>query len=113
MNKSKLKLCRILIMIAVVASISWSIAISNAVIPILAVAGGMGLMYLCGRQVKQVVKDERNYRIIEKASRFTIGVFGPMTAVASAVLIALSKGSSVDLRIVGFTLAYTKGNFRR
>jgi uncharacterized membrane protein len=107
MNKKWFRLCRTLIMIAVAVAVGWSIAIGNALTPVFAVIGGMGLIYLCSKQVKEVTRDERNYRISEKASRFTLGICIPLIAIASAVFMALSKSMFVDLQQAGFTLAYS------
>ena len=64
----------------------------------------MGLLYLSKRQLKEIVEDERIYKTREKASRVTIAIFGPVIAVAGAVLIALRKSVTVELEQAGFTL---------
>ena len=107
MSKRIYRLCRMVITAAIAILIVWSITTGNALVPIFAIAGGMGLMYLLGKRVKGVLRDERTYHINEKACRFTLGIFGPIIAVASAVLIALSKTTSPELAPVGLTLAYS------
>ncbi|MFC1965583.1 DUF2178 domain-containing protein [Chloroflexota bacterium] len=107
MSRKAYTLCQIAILGVMGALIGWSVTSGNAILPICAVFGGVGLMYLCGKRVRQVIDDERIFRIREKASRVTIGVFGPVIAVACAVLFALSKSGVADLRQAGFTLAYT------
>jgi len=106
-SKRTYRLCRMTITAAIAILIVWSIAAGNAIVPVFTIAGGMGLMYLLSRRVKGVLRDERTYHINEKACRFAMGVFGPMIAVASAVLIALSKTTSPELASVGLTLAYS------
>lgn len=107
MSRKTLKLCRIVIGMGVGASVGWSVAVENAVLPLIAVGVGMGLLYLCKRQLKEVIVDERIHKISEKASRITIAVFGPMIAVAGAVLIALRKNVLAEFEQAGFTLAYS------
>jgi uncharacterized membrane protein len=67
----------------------------------------MGILYLCRRRVKQVIIDERNRRIGEKAARLTIAVYGPAVAVLSTVLIAISRSFNPGLAQAGYTLAYS------
>ncbi len=107
MSRKTFRLCGLVVTMAIGATIGWSISIGNALIPVVAVAAGMSLMYLLGKRVKQVLRDERTCYISEKASRFTLGVSLPVIAVASAVLLALSSSDSADLRLIGFTLAYS------
>jgi uncharacterized membrane protein len=94
------------ITLTVVALIGWSVATENAVVPIPAVIVGLVLLYLLRRQVRGVVEDERNYKISEKASRFTIQVFALVAAISGITLIAVSTNDSTILREVGLTLAF-------
>jgi putative transcriptional regulator len=89
-----------------VALIGWSIAIGNAVVPIPAAIGGAVLLYLLRRQVSDVIEDERNYRISEKASRFAIQVFAIITAITGITLTAVSTDNHSPFREVGLTLAF-------
>lgn len=107
MDKKRFRLCRIIITMAVAALIGWSVATGNTLLPLIAIGGGMGLLYLCKKRVKGVIEDERIYKISEKASRITLAVLAPIIAIAAVVLISLSKGVSAELRQAGFTLAYT------
>ena len=100
-------MCGAAIMVIVVALIGWSITAGNAVVPAPAAIGGALLLYLCRRQVKGVVQDERNYRISEKASRFAIQVFAFVTAVAGTTLIAMGKDDSSSTGDVGLALAFS------
>lgn len=106
MSKRIFTLCNIAIAMAMGAAVGYSVAVGNAIVPIVAVAGGMGLQYLCRRQVKEIVEDERLYKITEKASQITFRISTIMMAVTGAVLIALSHSISADFRLVGLTLVY-------
>lgn len=107
MSKKSYILCQKIIAVILGVAISISVVLGNAIIPIVAVFAGIGVLYLCRRQVKEVLADERNYRINEKASRLTITVFGPALAVLSAILLALANSSYPELKQMAYTLAYT------
>ncbi len=94
------------IIVIVAGLVGWSIATGNAVVPIPAALGGGVLLYLLKRQAGDVVEDERNYRISEKASRFSIKVFALVTATGGMALTAMSTNDSAPLRAVGLTLAF-------
>lgn len=107
MSKNSYILCQKVITVALAVAISISVVLGNAIIPIVAVFAGLGVLYICRRQVKEVLADERNYRINEKASRLTIAVFAPTLAILSAVLLALANSSYPELKQAAYTLAYT------
>jgi uncharacterized membrane protein len=106
MSRRWFRICGAAITMAMVALIGWSIATENAVVPIPTVLGAVVLLYLLRRQVKDVVQDERNYRISEKASRFAIQVFAFITAITGITLTAVSTDDSPLFREVGLTLAF-------
>ena len=106
MSRKWFRICGAAITVAMAALIGWSIATENAVVPIPTVLGGVVLLYLLRRRVKDVVQDERNYRISEKASRFAIQVFALVTAISGVTLTAVSADDSSLFREVGLTLAF-------
>ena len=107
MSKKTFRICGGVIVAAMSVAVGWSVVIGNAIVPIVAVAGGVGLQYLCRRQVKEVMEDERLHKINETASRLTFRISTIIMAVTGVVLIALSHSVSADFRLVGLTLAYT------
>jgi len=106
MSRRWFRLLVAVITLTVVVLIGWSIATENAVVPIPAVIVCLVLLYLLRRQVREVVEDERNYRISEKASRFAIQVFALVATISGVTLIAVSTNDSTLLREVGLTLAF-------
>ena len=106
MTRRWFRLLGAVITLTVVALIGWSVATENVGVPIPAVIIGLVLLYLLRRQVREVVEDERNYKISEKASRFTIQVFALVAAISGVILIAVSTDDSTLLREVGLTLAF-------
>ena len=81
MDIKRFRLLGAVVMVAMMALIGWSIATENLLIVIPVFIGGVILLRLLRRQVKGIVEDERNYRIGEKASRFTIQVFALLAAI--------------------------------
>ncbi len=106
MSRRWFRICSAAITVAVVALFGWSIVTENTVVAIPAVLGGVVLLYLLRRQARDVVQDERNYRISEKASRFAIQVFAGVTAISGVTLAAVSADDSSHYREVGLTLAF-------
>jgi uncharacterized membrane protein len=72
---------------------------------IVAVVIGMIILYALKSRVKQVIEDERVYRISEKASRRTIQVVGTITAIIGLSIMGLSKSGYLELIEVGYSLA--------
>ena len=107
MSRKSYTLCQKAVAAAVGIIVGISIVMGNAIIPLAAVLIGMVVLYVCRRRVKEVIADERNYRVSEKAARLTINIFGPFIAVLSVVLIALGRNSYPSLEQVGYTLGYS------
>ena len=106
MERKKFKLYGLVITIAVGFLVGLSAARGEPAIAIVAVIIGMMLLYSLKSRVKQVIEDERIYRISEKASRRTIQVVGTTTAILGLTLIGLSRSGHLKLTEVGFSLAY-------
>jgi len=106
MNRKEFRRTAAIITMAMVATVGWSVAIGNAIVPIVAVTMGLALLYFFRSRVTQVIEDERIYKIGEKASYITLRVFAVITALTGAVLIALSRSGLVDFEQAGVTLAF-------
>lgn len=107
MSKNSYNTCRKAVTAAIGMAVAIAVVLGNVFVPLAAVLIGMGILYLCRRRVKEVIIDERNRRIGEKAARLAFAVYGPAVAVLSAVLLALSRSTYPDLAPVGLTLAYS------
>jgi uncharacterized membrane protein len=105
MERKKFKLYWIIITIAVGFVIGLSAFRGEPIIAIVAVVVGMILLYSLKSRVKEVIEDERVYRISEKASRRTIQVVGTTTALIGLTIIGLSKSGYLELVEVGYSLA--------
>ncbi len=95
-----------LIMIVIVGFfVGLSVSRGEPITAVVAVVVGMILLYVLKSRVKQVVEDERIYRISEKASRRTVQVVGTTTAIIGLSIMGLSRSGYLELTEVGYLLA--------
>jgi len=106
MKRKKFKHYSLVTTIAVGVIIGWSAIKGELTIALVAVVIGMIILYILKSRVKQVLEDERVYRISEKASRRTIQLVGTTTALLGLSLIGLSRSGYLELSELGFSLAY-------
>jgi len=106
MNRKEFRRIAAIITMAMAAIVGWSVAIGNAILPIVAGTVGLALLYFFRSRVTQVIEDERIYKIGEKASYITLRVFTVITALTGALLFALSRSGLVDFEQAGLTLAF-------
>ena len=106
MERKKFKLYGLVITIVVGFFIGLSAFRGEPITAIIAVVIGMILLYALKSRVKQVIEDERVYRISEKASRRTIQVVGTTTALLGLSILGLSKSGYLNLTEVGYSLAF-------
>ena len=106
MERKKFKLYGLVLTIAVGFLVGLSVARGEPTIAMGAVIIGMILLYSLKSRVKQVIEDERIYRVSEKASRRTIQVVGITTAILGLSIIGLSRSGYLELADVGYSLAY-------
>jgi uncharacterized membrane protein len=105
MERKKFKLYGLVITIVVGFVIGLSAFRGEPITAVVAVVVGMILLYALKSRVKQVIEDERVYRISEKASRRTIQVVGTTTALIGLSILGLSKSGYLELVEVGYSLA--------
>lgn len=107
MSRRMYKVCRAVLVVALAIVVGWSVTAGNAVVPIIAVAAAVGLMYLCRRATREVIEDERIYHIYEKASAATMRFLLPAMGLAAVVLLSLKENLSVELAFLGEALGYS------
>ena len=105
MERKKFKLYGLVITIVVGFVIGLSAIRGESITAIVAVVIGMMLLYMLKSRVKQVIEDERIYRISEKASRRTIQIVGTTTAILGLSIMGLSRSGYLELTEVGYSLA--------
>jgi len=93
----------IVVGVAVVAGIAW--------LPVPIAAAGSGVMLLLRRRVKEVVIDERTYRIADRAGRVAFQIGTILAALAAATLLALDRSNIGALGEVGLAMAYMAAGF--
>ena len=107
MSRRMYKVCRAFLVIALAIVVGWSVTAGNAVVPIIAVAAAIGLMYLCRRATREVIDDELIHHIYEKASAATMRFLLPTMGLAAVVLLSLEENLSVELAFLGEALGYS------
>lgn len=104
MDRKKFKLYGIVITVVVGFLVGLSAFRGEPIAAIIAVVIGMMLLYVLKSRVKQVIEDERVFKISEKASRRTIQVVGTTTAILGLSIMGLSSSGYLDLTEVGYAL---------
>jgi len=106
MNRQQFTLCGIIIIACMGAIFAWSITRGNAILPIVAVILGITALYLCKSRVDEIIEDERDYKIAEKASRVALQIFTVSLVVIGISLRALSQNGHPEMAQVGLTLVF-------
>ena len=105
MESRKFKKYGLIIIVVVGFFIGLSASRGEPITAVVAVVVGMILLYVLKSRVKQVLEDERIYRISEKASRRTVQVVGTTTAIIGLSIMGLSRSGYLELIEVGYSLA--------
>ena len=106
MDAKDSKICRIIIIVATVALAGWFAAMADALLVLISAAVGSILFYLCKKSVEDVVADEREERVSEKAAKVAIEIFASTSALAGVVLIAV-RDEHPEYTNAGFELAFS------
>jgi uncharacterized membrane protein len=108
MSAKTYKLCTLVIGIALVALIAWSIvAEMPAVIPILGFVVGLSIVRICRHYTREIMEDERVQKINEKASSISYRISTILMVGLAIVFIAMRQTLPYELEIAGITLSYT------
>lgn len=108
MSIKQYKIYRLIILILLSASISVSISLGNYYLPIIFVFSAMAVMYYCRKsiQTKEVMADERDYKLAGDAARYAIFIYGMIGAISTFVLMAISNKEGT-IYILSQYLAYS------
>jgi len=104
-NKIKLTTTIIIVLIIAIAAIKGDMTITLFA-ALVAVVIGMLILLFAKKRIKQVIEDERIYRISEKASRRTIQIIGTTTALLGIIILILSQIGYLKSSELGFSLVY-------
>lgn len=108
MTKKQYKACRITIIILLSFSISFAINLNNYYLPVVFMASAMAGMYYCRKQLetKDILVDERDYKLAGDAARYAITIYAFVGAVGTFVLMGIS-GKSGRIYDLSQYLAYS------
>jgi uncharacterized membrane protein len=98
------RIVKLIIVLVLVAATAVSVDYGIAWIPIPAGLLAVMAMLLARRRVKEIVVDERNYAIANRASRFTFQMGAIIMAFVGVTLEALSSGGHAELEPYAVTL---------
>jgi len=86
--------------------VSVSVVRSNYLLSSIGIALGLLLLYVAGKQLDEVVKDERNAMIQQKASTMTLSIVSLTLAFAGIAVVELSNRGYALIEGYGYFMAY-------
>ena len=93
---------------ALAAFIAVSIVLELPVyLPLIGVMAALVIASISRRSVKEIMSDERNRRIDEKATAFSYRLYSGVTALFALIVLLLRSGLPAWASIAGQTLAYS------
>lgn len=108
MSAKTYRMCTLVIGMALVALIAWSIiAEMPAFIPILGFVVGLLLVRLCRRYTTEIMEDERIRKINEKASSASYRTSTILMVALAIFFVAMRQTLPYEYEIAGITLSYT------
>ena len=96
-------ICSLVVMIVVAVLESWAVSTSNPGLAVITLLWAVGTLYVCRKRVDEIIEDERNVRINEKAAMKALEVFVTSGVIIAVVLITISNPES-DFTQAGITL---------
>jgi uncharacterized membrane protein len=107
MSYNTFRIYKLVIVIIIAVSVSSAVATGIPWLPVPVAAVGAAVMLLIRRRVKELVIDERTWRIAERAGRLAFQVGAILMALTAATLLALARSGNESFEQAGFVLAYT------
>jgi uncharacterized membrane protein len=96
-------ICSLLVIIVVAISLTWAVRVGNPYLAVIILILAAGTLYLCRKRVHEVIEDERDTRINERAAMKALEVFVPGGIIAGVVLYTVSTPAA-DFTQAGLTL---------
>ncbi len=96
-------ICSLIVMIIVAVLVFWAVRAGNPWLAVITLLWSFGTLYFCRNRVSEVIEDERNVRINEKAAMKALEVFVIGSIITGVVLYSLSNQES-DYTQAGLTL---------
>lgn len=107
MSYNTYRMYKLVIVIIIAVGVSSAVAAGVPWLPVPVAAAGAAAMLLVKRRVKEIVVDERTWRIAERAGRLAFQWGAILMALAAATLLALARAGNTSFEQAGFILAYT------
>jgi len=96
-------ICSLVITIIVAVLVYWAVRIGNPYLAVITLLWALGILSICRKRVHEVIEDERNIRINEKAAMKALEVFVIGGVITGVVLYTISNEES-DFTQAGLTL---------
>src|SRR5512136_739159 len=96
-------ICSLLVIIAVAISLTLAVRIGNPYLAVIILVLVAGILYLCRKRIHEVIEDERDIRINERAAMKALEVFVLGGIIAGVVLYTISTPAA-DFTQAGLTL---------
>ena len=106
MDAKTSRICRMVVIVATVAVAGWSAVIAEVPLVLISAATGGFLFYLCRSRMEEVVVDERDERVSERAAKVAVESFAAASALVGVLFIA-ARDEHPGLMNVGFALAFS------
>ena len=106
MNYKQFRAVKLTVVIVVAAVISQAVIYANYWLAAITVTIALIFLLVLKRKIKEVVADERDYKIAGDAARYAVTVFVFLAVVASFILMSL-KDVDIVYTVVGIVLAYS------
>jgi uncharacterized membrane protein len=107
MSYNTFRLWKAVIVVIIAISVSASVVAGYAFVPVPVAALGAAVMLLLRRRVREIVVDERTWRIADRAGRLAYQAGAVIMALLAATFLALDRAGNSGLGETGLTLAYT------
>lgn len=108
MTKKTFLIYKLAAVIILAVLIGISVNFSNWYLPVAFIVTAWVLLYVLRGRVKEVVADERDYKVAGKASRFAMTIYSLLATVIGLALYIGGKDNLV-LFVVGSVLLYSAG----
>ena len=106
MDKERYNRIKTVVVIAIGIVVAFGAVRHSWGLPLVTVLLGIVMIYTIGRQVTDVLHDERTVAIRNKAASRTLGYVTALTGLMGIVLVELSYRGFTEYRNVGYAFAY-------
>jgi uncharacterized membrane protein len=106
MTLKQFRAIQLFLVMVLAVVVGWATVRQNYVIPIVATALAVMLLFYLQNKVKEIIADERDYEVGGKAARLAISVFAWLMIIVMFALLAF-RGQNPDFEILAVTLGYS------